>query len=235
MGRVSNIALDLIEIADRHAAPAAIGRSFLAALKPLGARAIFARANPAGGPACEHVYSRISPAGWEDLYAEPRYAGVNFLNRTLARRADAFAWSESDIRPGAERELFRALRDFNISDGLAVPAYGPNGYVGITSIAFERMEELAPGERSAIAIAALVLHHRMCDLRLSAGHPQARLTPRERDCLAFLAEGNTDADVATKLGIGETTVVTHILNARRKLGARNRTHAVALALAMGLL
>ena len=74
-----------------------------------------------------------------------------------------------------------------------------------------------------------------------AGRPAGRaadapvLTPRERDCLAFVADGLRTAELAHRLGVVEATVEFHLVNARRKLGARTRDHAVALALKGGML
>ena len=53
------------------------------------------------------------------------------------------------------------------------------------------------------------------------------LSDRERDSLAFMADGRRDKEIADLLGITEATVRFHIDNARRKLGARNRAQAVA--------
>ena len=60
------------------------------------------------------------------------------------------------------------------------------------------------------------------------------LTPREREVLAWSAEGKSAAEIAEILGIGKRTVDGHADNAIRKLGASNRTHAVALAIRLGL-
>ncbi len=61
------------------------------------------------------------------------------------------------------------------------------------------------------------------------------LSPRERQVLGLLAEGQTSAETAVSLGIGEETVQTHVRRAMAKLSARTRTGAVATALRLGLL
>ena len=70
---------------------------------------------------------------------------------------------------------------------------------------------------------------------LAAGRRAPELSPREREVLAGLADGESSAALAARLGIGAETVQTHARRAGAKLGARTRTEAVALALRLGLL
>jgi DNA-binding CsgD family transcriptional regulator len=61
------------------------------------------------------------------------------------------------------------------------------------------------------------------------------LTDRERDCLAFVADGRTDWEISELMGISESTTRVHLNHARRKLGAVNRAQAVARFAARGML
>jgi DNA-binding CsgD family transcriptional regulator len=66
-----------------------------------------------------------------------------------------------------------------------------------------------------------------------AGHlheQAAELTGRERDVLRLVARGEPTRRIAGQLGISGETVETHIRSGMRKLGARTRTEAAALAL-----
>lgn len=60
-----------------------------------------------------------------------------------------------------------------------------------------------------------------------------RLSAREREVLGLMAGGVTAEGVARRLGVSIETVRTHVRNAIRKLQARNRVHAIALALERG--
>lgn len=60
------------------------------------------------------------------------------------------------------------------------------------------------------------------------------LTKRERQVLQLIAQELSTAEVADKLKITHDTVNKHLTNARRKLGARNTTAAVAQAWRLGL-
>jgi DNA-binding CsgD family transcriptional regulator len=57
-----------------------------------------------------------------------------------------------------------------------------------------------------------------------------RLSGKERSVLAELARGNTTEEIGVLLGVSPHTVRTHVKNLMRKLGARTRAHAVAIAL-----
>jgi DNA-binding NarL/FixJ family response regulator len=61
----------------------------------------------------------------------------------------------------------------------------------------------------------------------------ARLSPRERETMHLIAEGLTAEAVGAQLGMSVETVRTHVRNVVRKLEARNRVHAIALALERG--
>ncbi len=58
----------------------------------------------------------------------------------------------------------------------------------------------------------------------------AQLTERERETLALVAEGKTNAQIARRLRVSENTVKFHLQNLYLKLGVTNRTEAAALFL-----
>ncbi|GGX27966.1 response regulator [Streptomyces noursei] len=83
---------------------------------------------------------------------------------------------------------------------------------------------------------------RVIDRFHATGRPQAtaararvgRLTPREHDVLALLAEGGTNADIAARLGMRESTVKAHVSRILTALEVTNRVQAALLARDAGL-
>ncbi|GII93859.1 response regulator [Sinosporangium siamense] len=94
------------------------------------------------------------------------------------------------------------------------------------------------------AIVAPSVTRRLLD-RFSARLPSAyqqstparldRLTERELEVLKLIARGMSNAEIAAKLVVSETTVKTHVGNVLTKLGLRDRVQAVVLAYETGLI
>ncbi|WP_262057216.1 response regulator [Streptomyces sp. STR69] len=97
-----------------------------------------------------------------------------------------------------------------------------------------------------VAAGSAMLHptaaRRLIDRYHAANQPRAiaardrldRLTPRERDVLALLAQGDTNADIAAQLAMRESTVKSHVSRILTSLEVTNRVQAALLARDAGL-
>jgi DNA-binding NarL/FixJ family response regulator len=59
---------------------------------------------------------------------------------------------------------------------------------------------------------------------------RGKLTQRQRQILQLLANGESTTVAARELDLSEETIKTHMKNAMARLGARNRSHAIAIAM-----
>jgi DNA-binding NarL/FixJ family response regulator len=66
-------------------------------------------------------------------------------------------------------------------------------------------------------------------------HPRDDLSPREVDVLRLIAGGNANKEIADQLGIGEASVKSYVANIFSKLDAKDRAHAVTIALKRGII
>ncbi|MCT9075744.1 response regulator [Streptomyces fulvoviolaceus] len=70
--------------------------------------------------------------------------------------------------------------------------------------------------------------------RLAGADDLAGLTTREREVMAWAAEGHSNEEIAEKLFVSPLTVRTHVHRAMTKLGARDRAQLVVMAYQSGL-
>lgn len=59
------------------------------------------------------------------------------------------------------------------------------------------------------------------------------LSRRQQECLSWMAKGRTNSEIAAILGCSERTVKFHVAELMKRLGAANRTEAVAIAARQG--
>ena len=127
-----------------------------------------------------------------------------------AIRAGASGFLLKDVRPA---ELAAAIRTVHAGEATLAPR--------VT----RRMIELFASELPAAASDAPRSEPSALDL----------LTPREREVLVAIAEGDNNAELAARFFLSESTVKTHVGRILQKLDARDRVHLVILAYEHGLL
>jgi len=157
----------------------------------------------------------------------PRLDGVEATRRLVAAGADArvlilttFDLDEyvfEALRAGASGFLLKDVQPAQLVDAVRVVARGEALLAPtVTRRLLDRFARSLPGAPEPPA-------------------PElAELTDREREVLALLAEGLSNAELAERLVLSETTIKTHVSSILRKLGLRDRVQAVVLAYQAGL-
>jgi LuxR family quorum sensing-dependent transcriptional regulator len=166
------------------------------------------------------------------LYVENDYALLDPLIRLAIQSHMPFEWhAESYQSDGNPRvaDIMRRAADFGLKHGYLVPIHGPKGYEGCVSMAATKLD-LSAKAKSAIHLMALYGFDRMRRLRGQKPEKKAVLTAREREVLSWVALGKSAAQISQTLKISKRTVDEHSQTAARKLGAANRTQAVAIAM-----
>jgi DNA-binding CsgD family transcriptional regulator len=159
---------------------------------------------------------KVVPAG---VFAQPgvTYHGVSGFESLMAHLAS----SHTNLR--FEATGFKAVGNVTV---VYVAGSAPDGTRElIMVISFNRGTihriEAFTSEPQALAAAE------------RAQAPRTRLTPREREVFAMLAEGLTGAEIADRLFLSRETVRTHIQNGTARMGAKTRVEAVVRAVAGG--
>jgi DNA-binding CsgD family transcriptional regulator len=179
------------------------------------------------------------PEEWIRRYLEHGYDRIDAVTLESRRSPLPFQWRDALARPeyGAETQrVFDEAAAFAIHDGFTVPVHAP-GRLSLMSMSVEDrslFQANAGHRRNALHLMALH-YHMACERALFAAAPPIHLSPREREVLLWASQGKTGWEIAQILKLTERTVTYHVENARTKLGAASRSHAVAKALALGLI
>jgi DNA-binding NarL/FixJ family response regulator len=106
---------------------------------------------------------------------------------------------------------------------------GARGYLLKTTPAKELVEVIRQANAGKRRIPPEVAAH------LAEHMGEEALTPREIEVLRHLAGGNRNKDIGDQLFISEETVKVHIKHIMEKLGASDRTQAVAIGVRRGII
>lgn len=178
---------------------------------------------------------------WRDRYDAERFAYVDptvghclISNLPIVWQPEAFATSGGRI-------LYEEACSYGMRTGVTLPIHGPNGEVGLLSLA----SDTAPGEKFTREIA-----HGMADLTLvrdyafaasvpfahpTGGEEVPRLTRRELEVLNWVMAGKSSWEISMITRCSEATVNFHLANVRQKFNVNTRQQAVVKAIALGLL
>jgi DNA-binding NarL/FixJ family response regulator len=119
------------------------------------------------------------------------------------------------IRAGASGFLLKDVRPAELVEAIRVVARGDALLAPtVTRRLLDRFARTVPEDRPPPALDAL--------------------TERELEILGLMAQGLSNAEIAERLVVGETTVKSHVSSVLRKLGLRDRVQAVIAAYDAGL-
>jgi DNA-binding NarL/FixJ family response regulator len=151
----------------------------------------------------------------------PRCDGIEAIRR-LAERGD---------RPRAIA-LTTYADDASVLGALRA---GARGYLTKDAGADQIRAAVEAVARGEAALDPAVQHHVVAALSapVESSLPDG-LTPREAEVLALIAEGLTNAEIASRLVVSAATVKTHVNHIFAKTGARDRAQAVVYAYGHGL-
>lgn len=175
------------------------------------------------------------PPAWNTLYQQRYFQAIDPITLHGQNSLLPLLWSD---------EAFLKQPDFRVQQknhglihGLSQSTHDARSRKSILSVARATpalsLEEFHEKSNHAIWLCNL-LHIIMTDLQSPIDSPH-KLSPREIEVLRWSALGKTVGQIAQLLQLSERTVNFHIGTAIRKLGAANKTAAVARAALYGLI
>lgn len=177
------------------------------------------------------------PKGWTDHYTRANYYPDDPVAAWCRRTVNPFEWSQAPFdaaRWPRAAEVMAVAREFGLNKGFLVPIVRSTGFQACVTMAGER-PDFEPTAKRALHLIGMYAHARCAALMGCESDSQRRrvLSERERDILAWAAEGKSSWEIATILGLSERTVNWHVEQSKKKLDAVTRTQAVIKALRSG--
>lgn len=152
------------------------------------------------------------------------------------RSKKPFYWSTAyEYASRLGRAVMDQARDYNVNDGIMFPMHSFESVPGGVSLGGDTFD-LGPEDIAAIELVARHCYYSL--ERLLGPFPyqiEVELSHRELEAVQFAAAGKTNWEISVILGIPESSVREALRRANQKLGAVNRAHAVATAIAKNLI
>ena len=179
----------------------------------------------ADGLEAAHLVERLEP---DVLVVDVMMSGMNGLEAT------------KHVRKRSPKTTVVVL-SMHADEGYVLEALrsGAKGYVLKDSLAedlIHAVREARAGRRHLSApLSDRVIEGYVNKSEATALEPFERLTVREQEVLHLLAQGATNAEIASKLCISRRTVEVHRANMMRKLGLRNQAQVLRYAMRQGII
>lgn len=176
---------------------------------------------------------------WCERYFDQSYAKIDPLVTAARQAIKPINWSSVQRPTGAASRFIKEAANHGIGEhGVAIPIVQSKGNLSLLTIqvaSVREVEQLNRPENLAdlVSFAHLVGSRMSLDKTANANSLHAPLTPREIEVLHWAAKGKSCWETGEILNLSERTVGSYVENARRKLNATSKTHAVVLALANG--
>jgi len=181
------------------------------------------------------------PLEWGLRYLEKRYENQDPVTLKLFNGRRGFYWNEKVFHnegalTGRSKTVFTEGSDFGLREGYAYLMTNANGQSALSSFGGEELET-DPKMLQAMHLISLYVHGKFKELTTPVQplDETPYLTPRERECLLWAGKGKTNWEIAQILEVKETTILTHIENAKKKLNSPTKIQAVVRGMQLGMI
>jgi DNA-binding CsgD family transcriptional regulator len=209
-------------------------RAFEKAVDPLGAR--YYAIGPMAPVRGQDVFAVAeSPGDFAKIYSQERMYENDPLRRaSVAGRT--FQWA--DIKPAndAEAHTLEIVHSVGMRNGFASVIAGPGAMkLGVTMAWGEKEKRAAADQVQAHMLGVTMLSHVLYLNELTWRQALPVFRPLDVEILRLASNANVDKEIAKALKVLPEAVHERWRTIRKKLGARDRAHACAIAASIGLI
>jgi LuxR family transcriptional regulator, quorum-sensing system regulator CciR len=200
-----------------------------------------ARTSASANAARDHRIVAVNyPDRWVNRYRDQDYFTRDPVIRHARSTISPYQWNDLPVHSGREQLVLQEASEAGLNRGLAIPIHEPWGRVFLATLAadgstsdHDAVDEFAQAKAHAMVV---IFHARYSALSgaMRKG-PWVDLTPRESECLEWVAQGKSSWDIGQLMAVSEHTVNFHLKNAMRKFDTASRVTAAVRAVSLGLI
>lgn len=187
----------------------------------------------------EHGLVTNYPDDWMKHYVSQKYAAIDPVRSQILASRKPFLWSELTKSPNCNAKQIKMMREAeeaNVANGLGISMMSQHGEIAGIGLAKSQFTKNYADFSDVAKINLLsIFFYEKYRESSENNRKQIHLTPKEKDVLRWAAEGKTDEDIGTIMGIEVSTVRFHWNNIFEKLTANSRVYAVTKALVLKLI
>ena len=176
---------------------------------------------------------------WQHRYFEKQYV---LIDPVMAKGSNAvlpFDWDELVSDDPIVKAFFIDALSYGVGrNGVSIPVRNRRGAYAVVSFTSnhskEEWQEFKKSNMIKLQLISVLIDS-AASVNLKLSSPRVKLSKREEQCLIWAARGKTYQDISDILNISFGSVKSYLDTARHKLNCINLTHAVAVAIATGVI
>ncbi len=176
---------------------------------------------------------------WQNRYFEKQYVLIDPVIVLGSKAILPFDWDELVSDDPAVRTFFGDASHYDVGrNGLSIPVRNRRGTYSLVSFTSNHSKpewaEYKTRNMTKLQLMSVLIDS-AASINLKLNTPPVSLSKREEQCLIWAARGKTYQDIAEILNLSFGSVKSYLDTARHKLNCINLTHAVAVAVATGVI
>ncbi|WP_205962452.1 LuxR family transcriptional regulator [Paraburkholderia phosphatilytica] len=176
------------------------------------------------------------PDGWAQHYLQHHYAQIDPVHRAAQSFTTPYRWRSIMSLTAREQRLLDEASEAGLPDGISIPIHQPAGGILLVNLAAPTAVVSRMARQRLAYLLGTQFHFEFQRLaQLGNDAAPGHLTPRQCECLTWVARGKSSWAIAQLLGLSSHTVEYHITGAMKALGVNSRTAAAVQAAVLGLI
>lgn len=195
----------------------------------------------ASGQNGKSVLASTYPKEWIDRYERMQYSLIDPVMTGRTKTLLPANWADSRTKDSMINDFFDDAQGFGVfKQGMTIPVCDSHGHAGALFINVDATDREWSGLYKHILsdtmLLGIMFHEKIMEQNMEVPEGDIpSLTLREIAALTWAARGKTAWETSVIFGVSESAIKKYLYTAGKKLGARNSTQSVAIAIMFGII